>query len=334
MNIDENHGGNSNGHIKTSHQVIEKKYRWWEKPIKVIGLGVILYFVGTAFAEQLSHIKWHILNPDWSFFCFALLAAILMRLCVGGYYKVFLKLLGYPLFPYRTAMAVSWISFLGKYIPGKAAIVANVVYLLSRYKIRTSLSAMVPILNNGMTVLVALILSLPVLFLPWAREAIQFSWEWIVVLIIAAGITIWPRVFFCIADRLLRIFGRPPINITLNFRQMILPVILVMGQCIFSGIATWCILKMISPSLTLSSIPIVISITAMAGSLGIIALFVPAGFGVVEGVYLIALSPLIGSEMAALSAICLRLLHISTDVFMAIAGMLMLRGNVFDAKRV
>ncbi len=310
----------------------EKTHRWKKviKVIKVIGLGVTLYFVGEALAKQLLHIKWRFIYPDWNFFCLSMLAAILMRVCVGGFYKILLNSFGHPLFPYHTAMAVSWISFLGKYIPGKVAIVANVVYLLSRYKIRTSLSVMIPILNNGMTVLVALILSMPVLFLPWAKETVHFSWRWMVVFIITFGISIWPRVFLSITNRLLRIIGRPPLNIILTLRQMIFPFMLVIGQCIFSGIATWCIVKMLTPSLPFSSIPTVISITALAGSLGIIALFAPAGLGVVEGIYLIALSPLIGSEMAALSAICLRLLQTSTDVLMAIVGMLVLRWKNVD----
>lgn len=307
------------------------KHRWWVKLIKTVILAGFLYFVGTALAKQLSYIEWRFLDLDWRFLWLAMLAAILTRGCVGGFYKILLNLLGFPLFPYRTAMAVSCISFLGKYVPGKAAIVANVVYLLARYQVRASLSGMVPILNNGMTVLIAFVLSLPVLFLPWSQEIIPFSRVWFAVLIIAAGIAIWPRIFLGVSDILLRVIGRPPLNISLTLRQMILPAILVMGQCLFSGIATWCIAKMISPSLTFSSVPMVISVTAMAGGLGIIALFAPAGLGVIEGIYLIALSPLIGSELAALSAICLRLLQTITDIFMAIAGILILRGITVDS---
>ncbi len=307
------------------HRKETSKKKVWITVIKIVCFLIILYFTGTSLVSQLFNIEWHHLNPDWRFLSLALLAIISMRLCAGVFYKIFLVLLGLKGFPTRIAMAVSWISVLGRYVPGKVAIIANVVYLLRRYQVRTSFSVMIPILSNCMIVLIALIISTPVLFLPWAQERVHFSPLWLVVLGIAIGVAIWPRVFIGFTNRVLLILGRPILEFTLTFKQMMIPSFLVVAQCFFSGAATWCIIKMISPLMTLSLFPMVISITALSGCMGVVVLFAPAGLGVVEGIYLIALSPLVGPEIAALSAVLIRLLHTILDIVMALAGMLILK---------
>lgn len=74
-------------------------------------------------------------------------------------------------------------------------------------------------------------------------------------------------------------------------------------------------------------IPMVVSITALSGALGLFAFFSPAGLGVREGVYLFALSPIVGVEMAALCAVLLRALQTACDGVCGAAGLLIFRGT-------
>ena len=70
--------------------------------------------------------------------------------------------------------------------------------------------------------------------------------------------------------------------------------------------------------------PAIISITALAGTMGLLAFFSPAGIGVRDGIYFLFLSPLIGAEMAAIVVVCLRLLQTAIDLLSAGLGGLML----------
>lgn len=289
--------------------------------VKIALLATVLYFVSTAIIEQVADVEWDRLKPDFRFLTLAMLAAISARVFIGIFYGVLLRHLDNPL-PYRIGMAVSWMALLGKYVPGKMAIFASVVCLLARYQVNAAVSVIVPMLNNGMAVLIALTLSLPLLFSTWARETIPFSRIWFVLLIITGIVALCPHIFLGICNFVLRLIKRPRLDISLTFRQMILPVCFVTGQCLATGVVTWCMARTLSPSIDLYSMPLMVSVTALAGALGILALFAPAGLGVVEGVYLLTLSPLIGPEMAALLSICLRLLQTTADILMAFVGML------------
>jgi len=294
--------------------------------VKIVLLAAVLYFVGATIIERVADVEWNRLRPDFRFLALAMLAAISARFFIGIFYGVLLRHLDNPL-PYRIGMAVSWMALLGKYVPGKMAIFASVVCLLARYQVNAAVSVIVPMLNNGMAVLIALILSLPLLFSSWARETIPFSRVWFIMLIVAGIVALCPRVFLGTCNFFLRLMKRPRLDVNLTFRQMILPVCFVTGQCLATGVATWCMARTLSPSVDLYSMPLMVSVTALAGALGILALFAPAGLGVVEGMYLLMLSPLIGPEMAALLSICLRLLQTAADILMAFAGMLFVARN-------
>ena len=60
--------------------------------------------------------------------------------------------------------------------------------------------------------------------------------------------------------------------------------------------------------------PAIISITALAGTMGLLTFFSPAGISVKDGIYYLFLSPLIGVEMVAIVIVCLRLLQTAIDL--------------------
>lgn len=299
------------------------RHQWLVRSIKFLLLAILLYFVGTAIIERIIRISWDRLVLDFRFFSLAMMAAVVVRILMGALYGVMLRLLDISL-PYPIPMAVSWVTGLGKYVPGKIAIISSVIYILGRYNVRASIAAIVPALSNVLIVLISLILSLPLLFSPLAQDIIPFSEVWFILLIIAGVVAVWPQNFLAVANFLLRLAGRPQLNITLNLRQMILTICIVLGQCLFTGLITWCTARSISPLVGVALIPLMVSISVFGGTLGILAIFSPAGLGVIEGVYLLLLSPLLGGEMAALLAVCIRLLQLAADILMGIVGMLIL----------
>ncbi len=284
---------------------------------------MVLYFVGTAIIERVSDLNWHDLNIDFQFLSLALLFLISGRILMGIFYGRLLHLLESPV-PRPIAMSVCWVAGIGKYVPGKVAILVNSVYLLSFYQIRAAIAAILPVLNNGMAVLMSLLVASPLLFSSWTYGKIPFSRMGFVLLIIAGCLALWPPFFLGIINTFLGLMKRPRITVRLTFGQMFFPLCIILGQCLVTGLSTWCMARAVAPLDIVSILPIV-SINAMAGALGVLALFAPAGIGVREGVFLVMLSQFVGEESAALLTICLRLLQIITDVLMAALGMAIFR---------
>lgn len=291
--------------------------------IQLLLLLTLLYFVGRVILHQISNINWETLKLNYVFLVLAITSDIVTRIFTGILYISLLSRLDSHL-PYPIAMSISWLSILGKYIPGKIAMLGSAMYLLSRFKVRPEITVIVPVLANGILVILCLFLSLPLLFSQQGSDIIPFSHAWLFMFLFIGIITIHPKFFLGLTNWLLRLIKRPSVRIELTLKQMLFPFGVVLAQCIFSGITTWCTMNSLT-IVSVSAIPIVISISVLAGTLGFLAFFSPAGLGVREGIYLLMLSPLIGSEMAVLTTVFLRLLQTAIDVIMGIAGLGLLR---------
>ncbi len=287
-------------------------------------LAVILYFVGKKIIQQGSGIHWDTIKINYMFLILAVLSDILSKVFSGILFGTLLSRMNSHL-PYRITMSISWLSLLGKYIPGKIAVVGSAIYLLSRYKVRSEIAAVVPVLANGMVVVVCIFLSIPLLTSPHKSLWMNHINQSLLFLILIIGIImLHPKIFFWMTNELLRRMKRHFIENEMTFKRMLIPYGVVLIQCVFSGMTTWYMIKMLT-MISTSALPMVISISVLAGTLGFLAFFSPAGIGVREGIYLLFLSPLIGSEMAALTVVCLRFLQTIIDVSMAMTGIGLLR---------
>ena len=70
--------------------------------------------------------------------------------------------------------------------------------------------------------------------------------------------------------------------------------------------------------LDISMLPYIVSVTVFAGTLGLLALFSPAGIGVRDGAYLFLLTTITGASIAALITVFLRIMQTIADLLMAI----------------
>ena len=73
-------------------------------------------------------------------------------------------------------------------------------------------------------------------------------------------------------------------------------------------------------SVSPASLPLFVCISALAGVIGFLAIFAPAGIGVREGILLLALTPVISAGPAALVAVLARLLSVSVNLALGGAG--------------
>jgi glycosyltransferase 2 family protein len=299
------------------------KRKWMILFIKVILLAAVLFFVGKAISQAIFKISWADLDINNWFLMLSVFFEIATRLFVGLFYGLLLRYFKSPVYP-GVAVAVSWISFLGKYVPGKVAVLGSAVYLLSRYNVRRAVAAVVPVIATIMTVAVSLLLSIPLLFSSLSGDLAVFANFMVVFIVLASVMAIRPHIFIKPGNYLLQKMGYSPIETGLYVKQALGGICIVLGQCYCAGLSTWCFVNAFVSS-GLETLPMIISITVFAGAVGLLALFSPAGIGVRDGIYFLFFGPLMGVEMAALVVVCLRLLQTIIDLLTAGLGWLLLR---------
>jgi len=298
--------------------------------LKLFLLILLLYFVGRVFIQQVRLIEWESLKVNFLFLFLAVFSDIAARIFAGILYGSLLRRFN-AYIPYHLAMSISWLSLLGKYIPGKLAMIGSAIYLLSKYHVKPEIAGIVPILANGMVAVACFFFSLPLFFAPerfFIKPIFQICFY---VLPIVGIAVIFSKSWIRLLNWFLHFFNRPSIQAKLTFKVMFFPFCMVLFQCLFTGITTWWMMRSIT-FVSITAIPMVISISILAGTLGFLTFFAPAGLGVREAIYLLMLSSFIGSEMAVLTAICLRLLHTANDVIMGGAGLAFLHFTPYARK--
>jgi hypothetical protein len=159
------------------------------------------------------------------------------------------------------------------------------------------------------------------------------AWLLCLLLILAGAIILHPRVLRWAGNFLLRKLRRPPLEKLPRKRDYLWPLAASLGQVAFFGLGLFCIVKAIAAqAVACNQVFICISASALASVMGFVAVFAPAGLGVQEGILLLTLSPVTGGPLAAVVVVLFRLVQTLTDVGMALAGMLLLRGRKQEGK--
>ena len=290
--------------------------------IKTVLFTVVLIFVGKTLWTELQQISWNNLQVNPYFIILTLMFELLTRILGGFLYHFLLQALGYPL-PVFIAGSINWLSSLGRYVPGKITLIGSAAYLLSRYQVRYAIAAVIPIMANLMTIFVAVLLSMPLLFLGFMKD-FNLLFHVMAFLFLGTSLIAWkPNIILKIYNNVLIHLGYAKINLRVNWVQVLTGLGLVLGQCLCGGIATWCMINAFAP-LDISMLPYLVSVTVFAGTIGLLALFSPAGLGVRDGAYLLLLTTITGAGVAALITVFLRIMQTLSDLLMAILAVFLL----------
>lgn len=247
----------------------------------------------------------------------ALVQLVIFRLLLMAYFgKV----------PWRVMMVVSWIPPLGKYIPGKVAALAGTIYLLRRHGIPATIAFSVAVIQDGMAVIAGLMVAAPLLGWAPVRQMIPGAWTWCGLVLVAGVIFLHPRVFTLLANFGLKLLGRETLRTSITLRDYAGPLIVTFGQWFFMGLALWFVTRSIAgAALAPGEIPFFIAIAALGMTIGYLALISPGGIGVREGIFFLALTPVVGKEHAAVVTVAMRVVQTLVEIVLAIVGLLVLR---------
>jgi glycosyltransferase 2 family protein len=291
------------------------------KALKVLLLVLVGYGVGKAMVTQARELSWDQIHVQPAFLTLSILAAGLASLLSAISYRMLMN--GFVRAPSLAAICtVCWIPILGKYLPGKVASVAGAIYMLKRYGVPTAIAASVVMVQQALAVLTGLMVALPLCFWKPVHDRAPLAWVGCLVLAIAGLAVLHPRILGPIINRALRWLRRDPLPKLPPLRLYLPPVALQIVSWMVSGVVAWLTTRGIV-DLPVNELPIFTAATALAASLGALAL-IPGGLGVREGVLLLVLTPLTG-PVATVVVVVLRLQSIVVELLMAGLALLLVR---------
>lgn len=207
--------------------------------------------------------------------------------------------------PLRQALAAWFYSLLGKYVPGKVFLLAGRLHFYRRegrssprVSICFGVEALCDILGAVLLLLLApLFADLPLLA--------QYRAAALVVVVVFL-IVIRPRHLELLANPLLKLAHQPPISLPVRYRDILAVVTVFTLNWALLGLAfflfTSALYPMESPYLFYLA-----GSFALACTIGILAVFAPAGLGVREGVLVVALSAIMPHGIAIVVTLASRL---------------------------
>ena len=277
---------------------------------QVIIILVIFYFLGKNLFLNLNKIRnyqWELNYPllITSFFLFGLVYLYLIRIWLSLLSKLDSNL------SFWKMSKIWFISNLGKYLPGKVWTMVGIIYLLEKEGVPKKKGLTTAIIGQALSVLSALLLSF--ILLGHSLYERIFSENLIVfLLVIFFSIAVfifmaYPKFLEMVINFGLRLVKKERISLKLNSRQLILYLLFYTLSWLLFGLAFMFFIKSITPV----NWNLYLGITgafAFSLTLGFLAVFVPGGIGVREGVLVILLSLYFPLPVATLLTIFSRLL--------------------------
>jgi glycosyltransferase 2 family protein len=274
--------------------------------------------------EQLKTqpLDWRV-EPAWIF-----LSAVVVWLMYGVLIVAWRRMLagwGQRL-PGWTAARIWTVSSLGKYIPGKVWAVAGMALMSKEAGIEpwaaTGSAIILQILAIGTGAAVAAWSGAGVL--ESSRPGIRFALMALVVASVAGvGLLLWPPIL----RKLLRLAGSNPVSGTAPAAGgIVFGIVANLIAWVGYGLSLWLLARGILPGVGLTLLPAIAVFTASYLA-GFLALLVPGGLGVREGLFILMLQGPIGIGAATALALASRLLLTITEVGAAVPFLVFPRGT-------
>jgi len=285
-----------------------------------IAIALVFYVLLAGFlARYLRDTDWSALarlDVDLRYLLLALPLSLATRFAQPVAWRALIAGYGEAAPPYAQLTHVYALSWLGRYIPGKAAwIGAKIVFGREHGVSAATLAASSiaeAILQLSTALAVALLLS------AFSPDAIPLGPNVELLAIAALGvmsIALVPSLF----DRAMRLAASRAFHGTaaagaLRGRSLISAAATYITIHALSGIPVFLIVRAMDPGLSPSLIPELTAAVLFAGTMGTLAVFAPAGLGVREGILLVALGAFMPRDIAVAAVVVLRLWAIAVDL--------------------
>jgi hypothetical protein len=298
--------------------------RWIRLAIGLPILAVVWWLVIGRLVESFAELDWSSLRIGWPLVGLSILALLCARLTNALNCRQVLGAMGQSIGASRV-VPIIWVASLGRYVPGKFAVVAGAAGMLVRLGVRLPVALAALFLSTALMILIGLVASAPLLFaLPALREKLPGAPAIALAGAAAGALCLHPAVFTRLCNVLLRRLKRQLLPERLVLGPFLRAVGMTVLRTMFLGLALWCAVRSLDPTITLASYPLALGSAGLASCIGFLAIFAPAGLGVHEAVYLLTVGAVVGPAAAVL-VVLFRFLNILVDALTGAVGLAMFR---------
>lgn len=280
--------------------------RWLPWIERIAGLLVVAFLV-LYLARNWSQVAAHPWRIDWPRLA---LASVCVLAAYSGFVLTWRRILGHlgGRLSVRDAHRIWYLGNLGRYVPGKVLQLAGTAYL-ARAKgvspvltVSASLTSQVFVLVAGLLVAAA---TLPEL---GAATTTELSVLWTVGLAVAAllVLVVLSPILDTIYRFALRLIGKSEYHASIPVRERIVLLAVSLLAWVALGTGFWLFVGSVAPLEAGAMLPM-IGISAAGYVGGYLAVFIPGGLGVREGLYALLLAAYVPPPMAVAIAILSRL---------------------------
>jgi len=290
--------------------------------IGVAVIAVVAYFFWKSLSKNWASLTHSGLSLGWWAAIAVVLFVVAVTISGGLWGRVVAQLQGAPL-PSSEAIRVHYASWLLKYVPGQAGFVLNKVAWGKSRGISRLLVLLSVVYENAFLLLGSTVPMLAILLLAQVgRSAAGPSstvWLAIAAVVPLAAVThpaLFRRAVNTVGRRVLK--RDVPAEYFLPTRSALGYQLAFLAPRIVNGVAIALIATALADAPANSWVPLGAAY-AIAGAVGILAVFVPSGLGVRESVFVLFATPYMSVEQAIIVALAARVLTTIADA--AIAGM-------------
>ncbi|MGC8782171.1 MAG: lysylphosphatidylglycerol synthase domain-containing protein [Anaerolineae bacterium] len=295
----------------------------WKTLAQVAVLLVAAGFLAALVAGQwtaLQSYDWQ-LAPGWALL--ALLGLELTWLFELDTWRMILRGLGGPL-SYRTAAPIWFLSNIVRYIPGNIWQFLGMAELAHDEGVPRVITLTSIVLHQVISTAVGVVLA--ACYFALFDDGAWLRYLRPLLLLAPFGLLLLqPRLLDAILNRLLRRMGRPPVCISLSWRQIWLLIGRYFVVWIMMGLSFAALVRGLAP-VDGPAVTYLTASWAAAYVIGYLTLLTPAGLGVREGALALLLTPIMPAGVAAVIAIVARLWMVAGEVAGAGAA-LIVRGR-------
>jgi len=292
------------------------------KIVKLVIFSVVIFFIARELIGRLTLVPWGEIDFRPSMLIAAALCQALVMVLIGWAYWLLLGSVSFRP-PWWIVCAITFVVRLGKYLPGKFASTAGAVWLFRREGVSVPVAAGVTVIAQGLAVVLGLLAAVPLTLWRPVYDRLPLAWLWCGLLVVAGLVCLHPKVFRRMGNFVLAKLGLPLLPNVGRIRDYGWPVGLLVAGQVVAGMGLWLIIRSVT-DLPLGWFFLCISAQALAGALGLLALFAPGGLGVREGVLLIILGPIIGAGRSAIVVVGARVLMSLVELAAAGVGFVVL----------
>ena len=220
------------------------------------------------------------------------------------------------------AGGIFFVGQLGKYLPGSVWAIVAQAEMGARLHIPRQRSAVVGLLTVGLAAICGFIVGIPALPLLISRDATSSTgWALLLIVPLLVGV-LWPRLLNWGIARGLRLLRRPPLEHELSGRTVLFTVVCFCLSWASTGVSVYVLARTLAdPGYDTSRLALAtVSGFALAASLSMFTVVLPAGVGVREGLLVLLLGPIISVPAATAVVVVARFLTVLADVLFALLG--------------